>query len=205
MAQQALGAGTTVPRKRALFGALDADGWAWAGVKATFWLVVIIMMLGYIPDRAYYFTVNRTVAARRARLVADQLLPARERDACPARRRSGRSRPWHPSPAELALPEPRTDGAAVQLGTKFLYIGGTGADGAAKSTVYVAPTSGTGNFDQWAEGPALPEPRTDASVLLVSGSIYVIGGRDASGAPTRTIYLADAPTRPPGPWVTGSP
>ena len=61
MAQQALGAGTVLPRKRALFGLLDQDGWAWASVKAFAWLVIIILMLGYLPDRAYYLTVGRTV------------------------------------------------------------------------------------------------------------------------------------------------
>jgi hypothetical protein len=66
---QQLGPGSTVARKRALFGLLDADGWAWASVKAAVWLVIIILMLGYIPDRAYYLTVNRTVE-----LGADQLL-----------------------------------------------------------------------------------------------------------------------------------
>ena len=61
MAQQALAPGMIVPRKRAFFGLLDADGWAWAGVKAAVWLVLIILLLGYIPDRAYYFTVQKTV------------------------------------------------------------------------------------------------------------------------------------------------
>ena len=61
MAQQALGPGTAVPRRRALFGLLDADGWAWASVKAFVWLIIIIFMLGYLPDRAYYLTVGRTV------------------------------------------------------------------------------------------------------------------------------------------------
>ena len=60
MAQQALTAGT-IPSKWALFGLLDADGWTWAGIKAFIWLVIITLMLAYIPDRAYYFTVNRTV------------------------------------------------------------------------------------------------------------------------------------------------
>ena len=56
-----LTAGGAMPKRRVLFGAFDADGWSWAGVKAAFWFVVIIMLLGYIPDRAYYFTVNRTL------------------------------------------------------------------------------------------------------------------------------------------------
>ena len=48
-------------RNRVLFGLLDADGWTWASLKAAFWFVVIIMLLGYIPDRAYYFTVFSTI------------------------------------------------------------------------------------------------------------------------------------------------
>ena len=49
------------PRRRAFFGLFDADGWGWASAKAIFWFVTIIMLLGYLPDRAYYFTVQRTV------------------------------------------------------------------------------------------------------------------------------------------------
>ena len=145
MAQRALGAGMIVPRKRALFGLLDADGWAWAGVKAFVWLVIIILLLGYIPDRAYYLTVNRTVDLGVARLVAGQPLPARATRACRARPPVGAIAPWHESPTELTLPAPRTDGSATQLGTKILYIGGT--DGtAAQSTVFVVaarPASAT--------------------------------------------------------------
>ena len=60
-AQRSLGPGTVVPRRRALFGLLDADGWGWASVKAFVWLIIIIFILGYLPDRAYYLTVGRTV------------------------------------------------------------------------------------------------------------------------------------------------
>ena len=61
MAQQALPAGRATTRGRALFGLLDASGWGWASLKAAFWFILMIFMLGYIPDRAYYFTVNRTI------------------------------------------------------------------------------------------------------------------------------------------------
>ena len=44
-----------------MMGLLDADGWTWASVKAAIWFVLIIILLAYIPDRAYYFTVNRTL------------------------------------------------------------------------------------------------------------------------------------------------
>ncbi len=59
MATRALPPGRT--SKRVLFGALDSDGWAWAFLKAMIWFLIIIVLLGYIPDRAYYFTVGRTV------------------------------------------------------------------------------------------------------------------------------------------------
>jgi len=55
MAQQALPPGTT--QRRSFFGLLDADGWPAAFWKALFWFILILFMLGYLPDRAYYFTV----------------------------------------------------------------------------------------------------------------------------------------------------
>ena len=182
----ALGPGTIVPKRRALFGLLDADSWTWASIKAFVWLVIIILLLGYIPDRAYYLTVNRTVDL--GLLVWSPInfcSSENETLPCPAPR--GAIVPWHESPADLALPAGRTDGSAIQLGTKILYIGGS--DGTtAQSTVFVAELSGIGNFDAWQEGPPLPEPRTDASVVAVSGTVYVIGGFDAEGAPTTTVF-----------------
>jgi hypothetical protein len=202
MAQQALGPGTVVPRKRALFGLLDQDGWAWASVKAFAWLVIIILMLGYLPDRAYYLTVGRTVDLGVLVWSPINLCPpTNENLPCPAP--VGALIPWETSPAELDLPQPRTDGTLLQVGTQILYIGGS--DGTtAQSTVYVARTVGTGNFDKWAEGPKLPEPRADASVAYVAGSIYVIGGRDASGAPTTTVFVLspDSQTGQLGDWTT---
>lgn len=55
-----IGPGAVAPR-RVLFGLLDANGWGWAGVRSVLWTLVIILMLGYIPDRAYYLTVSPTV------------------------------------------------------------------------------------------------------------------------------------------------
>ena len=202
MAQQALGAGTVLPRKRALFGLLDADGWAWASVKAFAWLVIIILLLGYLPDRAYYLTVGRTVDLGVLVWSPVNLCPpTNESLPCPAP--VGAVIPWETSPQELNLPQPRTDGAVLQVGTQILYIGGT--DGTtAQSTVYVAKTVGTGNFDKWADGPALPAPRADASVAYVAGSIYLFGGRDETGAPTDTVFVLspDSQTGQLGEWTT---
>ena len=47
MAEYALPPGAV--RRRAVFGLLDADGWAWATIKATFWFVFIIFVLGLRP------------------------------------------------------------------------------------------------------------------------------------------------------------
>lgn len=200
MAQQALGAGTAVRRRRALFGLLDADGWGWASIKAFIWLVIIIFLLGYLPDRAYYLTVGRTVDLGVLAWSPINLCPpSNEGLPCPAP--VGALAPWHPSPTELALPEARTDGAVLQVGTRILYIGGS--DGSvAQPDVFVARTVGTGNFDAWTAGPALPEPRADASVAYVAGSVYVIGGFNGQGAPTDTVYVLtpDSVTGELGEW-----
>ena len=201
MAQQALGAGMTVPRRRAMFGLLDADGWSWASIKAFVWLILIIFVLGYLPDRAYYLTVGRTVDLGVLAWSPINLCPpSNETLPCPAP--GGALVPWHPSPEVLALPQARSDGAVLQVGSTILYIGGQ--DGTtAQSSVYVARTVGTGNFDKWTDGPALPAPRADASVAYVAGSVYVIGGADAAGAPTDTVYIMtpDAVTGALGDWT----
>lgn len=201
MTQQALGAGAPIPRKRVMFGLLAADGWGWASVKAFLWVLIIIFMLGYLPDRAYYFTVGRTVdlgvlvwAPINACPPTNETLP------CPPP--TGAVIPWQPSPEELRLPQPRTGGSIIQNGTTLLYIGGS--DGAkAVDTVYVSQVVGTGNFDKWTDGPTLPEPRSGASVAFVSGSVYVIGGRDAAGVPTDTIFALnpDPKTGALGEWT----
>ena len=164
MAQQALTAGMTVPRKRALFGLLDADGWA-LGVGQGRRLVGRHhhdarlhpgpgVLLHGRPDRR----------PGRHRLVADQPLPARRTRRCRARRRSARS--CRGSPRRRSWPCRRADRRLrVQVGTRLLYIGGT--DGTtAQSTVYVATTTGHRQLRGWTPGPALPAPRTDAAVVV---------------------------------------
>src|SRR4051794_35439467 len=207
MAQQALPAGTTQTRGRALFGLLDANGWGWATLKAAFWFIVMIFLLGYIPDRAYYFTVNKTIdlgilAWSPVNFCAEgnRSLP------CPAP--VGAVVPWELAPDLISLPAPRTDGAVVQSGTTVLYVGGT--DGtAASADTYMAKTAGVGNLDTkggtqpaWTAGPKLPEPRTDAAVLYSGGKIYAIGGLGADGKPTKTVYVLtpDSTTGALGEW-----
>jgi hypothetical protein len=186
MAQQALGAGTTV-RRRALFGLLDANGWSWAGIKALFWFTTIIFLMGYLPDRALYFTIFPTIEVGLNVISPINLCPASNGDLpCPVP--GGAVLPWEPSPPELNLPQPRAEGALVQSGVNFLYIGGSDGTGAV-ATVYEAPVEAdAGSFSPWAEAAPLPAPRSRAAVAVVSGTVYVIGGLDGSGAPTTTVF-----------------
>ena len=196
---------TVTARKRVLFGLLDADGWTWAGIKAAFWFVVIITLIGYIPDRAYYFTVGKTVDIWPAAPLikwspVNFCDPANETLPCPAP--AGATLPWHPSPAEVQLPAGRRDGVAAALGKTYLYVGGS--DGkAATATVYVSHPVGQGNLDKWSQGPDLPAPRSNAAAVTIGTTIYVIGGLDATGAPTTTVYsLAVANDGTLGAWKT---
>ena len=187
---KALPAGPVTRHRRAFFGLLDADGWGWASLKAFVWFILLIFLLGYIPDRAYYFTVNRTIDLGILAWSPINWCPPANGDLpCPAP--VGSVLRWEQSPTspvDVSLPAPRTDGALVQSGTKLLYIGGS--DGtAASDAVYVAQSSGPGNFAKWTDGPALPEPRSNAAVATLGGSIYVAGGLDGSGQPTTTTYV----------------
>jgi len=200
MAQRALQPGTTQTRGRALFGLLDASGWGWASLKAAFWFVILIFMLGYIPDRAYYFTVNRTIdLGILAWSPINFCPPGNETLPCPAP--AGAVVPWKLSPPELALPAARTDGSVVQSGTTILYVGGSDGKTPAADT-YMAKTSGVGNFDKWSNGPKLPQPRSDAAVAFAGGKIYAVGGFGADGKATTTTYVLtpDAQSGALGDW-----
>ncbi len=190
MAQSASPAPRTAVRRRAFFGLFDADGWAWAGAKSVFWFVVIVTMLGYIPDRAYYFTVGNTVdiwplAPLLQWSPVNLCPPENETLPCPAP--TGATLPWHTAPAELQLPAGRTDGAAAVIGQTYLYVGGT--DGkTAQSTTFIAHAVGQGNFDKWSQGPALPEARSAAASVVLGNTLYLIGGYGPDGKPTTTTY-----------------
>ncbi len=195
MAELALQPGsgeTRAPRRapgRALFGLVDADGWAWAGVRALGWFVLIILILGYIPDRAYYFTVFPTIDVGANVVSPVNLCPA-DNGSLPCPAPAGSVIPWQGNPAELSLPEGRTETAAIVNGTDIYLLGGSGPQGAS-ATVYRTAVASDGNFAPWAQGPALPAPRTNPAVTAFSGTPYVIGGADASGAPTDTVWSAD--------------
>ena len=198
-----LEAGRPAARKRAMFGLLDADGWSWASVKAFIWLIVLIVMLGYIPDRAYYIMVNRTLELGIIAWSPVNLCPPENRlDVCPVP--AGAVLPWEQSPAEVALPAARTGGAAVQVGKSVLYIGGT--DGAAPSATVFHSKFGEGTFGAWAEGPPLPVGLSDFATAVVGTSVFVMGGRDADGVLQSSTFLLtpDPETGELGSWKTAT-
>jgi hypothetical protein len=182
---KALPAGRTV-RRRALFGFFDSDGWAWATTKAFFWLLVIIITLGYIPDRAYYFVVSRTIELGILGWSPVNLCPPENGPDLPCPPPAGAVLPWQASPAEAALPAARTQGSAAQLGKNLLYIGGL--DGTEPSATTYTATIEEGNIGAWSEGPELPAGRANASIAILSGTIYLVGGIGPDGEPTDTIW-----------------
>ena len=158
---RALPAGQPI-RRRPFFGLFDPDGWAWATTKALFWLLVIIMTLGYIPDRAYYFIVSRTIDLGIIAWAPINLCPPENTTSMPCPVPAGAVLPWQASPNELAMPEGRTGGAAAQIGTNLLYIGGS-TGSAATDTTFLA-TLDKGTYGPWGTGPALPAARSNAAV-----------------------------------------
>ena len=173
-------------RSRPFFGLFDADGWAWAATKAVFWLLVIIMALGYIPDRAYYFVVSRTIDLGIIAWAPINLCPPENTSAMPCPVPAGAVLPWQASPSELNLPEGRSGGSAAQVGTNLLYIGGSNGS-AAVDTTFVAKLE-NGTYGAWSVGPKLPEARTDAALANLSGVIYLIGGQGPDGKATDTVW-----------------
>jgi hypothetical protein len=199
MAGQTLSTGSP-GRGRVLFGLLDGDGWTWASLKAAFWFVAIIMLLGYIPDRAYYFVVFPTIDIGVNVISPINFCPPSNLTLpCPAP--AGAPLPWSGSPTELALPAPRTDGTAIQAGTNLYYIGGT--DGTtASDQIFQAPLF-SGTFGPWTSSLKLPAPRTEAAAIFLNSSIYVIGGLGSDGKPTSTVYIStqNASTNAFGPFT----
>ena len=184
MAQQALPEGAT--RRRVAFGLFDAEGWTWAGLKATFWFLFIIFMLGVVPNWAYYFTTSTTIQVGYNFASIINLCPADNEDLpCPAP--AGAMKPWQASPPELAMPAARSGSSTYQSGSTVYLVGGA-IDGTATDEVLVTNVTEDGNLEPWTSGPALPEPRTDAAVGLYAGIPYVMGGYDVDGRPTATTY-----------------
>jgi hypothetical protein len=189
MAHRALPPGAV--RRRTAFGLFDADGWTWAGIKATFWFFTIIFLLGYLPDRAYYFTVSPTIDVGYNVVSPINFCDGRNRGLpCPAPH--GATIPWQEGGAAeegapgVRLPQPRAQAAAFNLAENIYVAGGVGPDGATASVLGTMLEDD--DLTGWSEVSALPEPRVDAVGLVSNGVPYVIGGTDAGGNPTTTVF-----------------
>lgn len=182
---QAAQVGSPLRRRRALMGLLDADGWTWASVKAFGWFLLFIVLLAYIPDRAYYFTVNKTVDVGLLAWSPVNFCPP-ENETLPCPVPAGAVVPWAPNPVQLNLPAPRTSGAVAQVSTKLIYIGGT--DGTSASVSTSITDVAHGSFSPWTSGPDLPAARTDAAAVVIGSTIYVLGGNGPDGKATDTVW-----------------
>jgi hypothetical protein len=183
---RALGPGAVAPR-RVLFGLLDANGWGWAGVRSVLWTLVIILMLGYIPDRAYYLTVSPTVELGLNLASLVNICPA-ENEGLPCPAPAGALIPWK-SATEADLPGDGVDGSLLQAGSHLYYVGGTsGAPRLATTNVSVATIDAAG-LSAWAAGTPLPEARAHAGVAFFAGKAYVIGGASDTTPATASVYV----------------
>ena len=159
------------------------------------------MLLGYLPDRAYYFTVQQTVDLGLLLWSPINFCPpSNVHLPCPVP--VGATLPWQPSPPEIQLPAGRADGVAAVVGQTYLYAGGT--DGkAAVPDVYFAKAVGDGNLDGWKAAPPLPEARSAAAAAVIGTTMYVIGGYGPDGKPTDTTYsITVANDGSLGEWAT---
>jgi N-acetylneuraminic acid mutarotase len=89
---------------------------------------------------------------------------------------------------QAALPQARGWGKLVALNGSLYYIGGQDSANTAQSTVYFTTPSG-GTVTSWSSASnALPQARSKFGVASWNGRIYVVGGLNAAGSPTNTIY-----------------
>ena len=169
---------------------LDADGWAWA-VGQGFALAGRSSSSCSATSPTGRTTSRSTGRWSSASWSGRRSTSARRRTRrCRARRRSARSSRGSRRPRSSRLPQPRTDGVGHPARDQVPVHRRVRRRDRAVDTVYVAhdrrapatSTSGRRARRCPSRGP------TPAS-LLVSGSIYVIGGRDAAGAPTDTIFV----------------
>ena len=175
--------------RRALFGLFDAAGWGWASFRAVLWTLLIILMLGYIPDRAYYIVTSPTMEIGLNAVSLVNICPGENKDLpCPAP--AGALIPWE-SGAPVALPGAGEGGSLLQVGSHLYYVGGrvSGAlDEYANTPGVSAAEIGAGGLSTWAAVAPLPAPRALSATAYLAGTAYVIGGTSDTESATATVY-----------------
>jgi hypothetical protein len=89
-----------------------------------------------------------------------------------------------------ALGEPRAGAAVVGVADSVFVIGGSVAGGATSGTVESASLDADGTLGAFSTAGSLLTPRSDAAAVIAGDSLYVIGGRDADGAPLASVERA---------------
>ena len=155
------------PSARVLVGLLDADGWPWAGRQGRCsGSCVMILILGYLPDRAYYFTVQKTVDLGLLAWSPINFCPP-ENEALPCPAPAGRHAAVAPGARGAAAS--RRPGPTARPGSSARPTSSPAAATASRRpapTTYISQAVGTGNIDTWSAGPALPEARADAAYVV---------------------------------------
>ncbi|MDE3090435.1 MAG: hypothetical protein KGJ80_13720, partial [Chloroflexota bacterium] len=72
----------------------------------------------------------------------------------------------------------------------YLYVMGGSYALVPTSTVFYAPINPDGSVGTWNRTQSLPDIRSDFGTVVVSGTIYVIGGGGAGDVPTNSVYYA---------------
>ncbi len=175
--------------RRVLFGLFDAAGWGWATFRAVLWTLLIILMLGYIPDRAYYIITSPTIELGLNAVSLVNICPAENKGLpCPAP--AGALIPWE-SGAAASLPGAGEDGSLLQAGTHLYYIGGrasTATDENANIPNVASAEIGPEGLGGWSAAASLPAPRALSAAAYLAGTAYVIGGTSDTESATATVF-----------------
>jgi len=89
---------------------------------------------------------------------------------------------------DAPLPIELTQSQAVVINNKVYLIGGFTGN-LYSSTVYFASINSDGTLGPWSTGPSLPEPISDAQVIVTTNTIYLVGGYNGANW-LATIYTA---------------
>ncbi|MFZ9736076.1 MAG: Kelch repeat-containing protein [Candidatus Limnocylindrus sp.] len=175
--------------RRAFFGLFDAAGWGWASFRAVLWTLFIILMLGYIPDRAYYIVTSPTMELGLNAVSLVNICPGENKDLpCPA---PAGARIPGVGGAPVALPRAGAGGSLLQVGTHLYYLGGreSGAlDEYANTPSVAAAAIGPEGLSTWSAVAPLPAPRALSAAAYLAGTAYVIGGTSDSESATATVF-----------------
>lgn len=89
-----------------------------------------------------------------------------------------------------SLPEARYAPAIVNVGNYLYAIGGLAQNYVATNSVYVAIINPNGTLGPWSATAPIPVALSDMASVVVSGTIYVLGGADTEGNTQDKVYYA---------------